>query len=58
MNKFMNWNRYAFGAMIGMIGEYLFRVKFDIIPLSIIILLILVAVIDIINTDCHKNKKI
>lgn len=52
-----NLKRYIHGALIGMIGEYLLRVEFNIIPLLILLLLLSFVVIDIVNTNCHKNKK-
>ena len=44
MNKI---RAYVNGALIGMIGEYLFRVEFSTLPLMILILLIITAYIDI-----------
>lgn len=43
-NKIKN---YGNGALIGMVGEYLYRVEFSIIPFSILLLLVFRAYIDI-----------
>lgn len=49
MEKYLKIRLYLIGMMIGMIGEYLYRVKLDIIPLIIFILLIVFCLIDIYN---------
>jgi hypothetical protein len=55
MNKFKNIQRYISGAFIGMIAEYLYRVKLSIPVLIVMILIILLAVIDILITK-NNNK--
>ena len=42
-----NLRRYLYGMIIGMLGEYLFRVELNIIPLIIFVLLIVFAIFDI-----------
>jgi len=48
--KTSNLRRYLYGILIGMVGEYLFRVELNIIPLIILCLLVVVAIIDIFYT--------
>ncbi len=45
--KTSNLRRYMYGMLIGLIGEYLFRVNFEIIPFILLSLLLTVAMIDI-----------
>ena len=40
-------NRYQTGSLIGMVGEYLYRVEFSLIPLIILLLLLVGAYIDV-----------
>ena len=44
-----NLRRYIYGILIGMIGEYMFRVNFAIIPLIILSLMMFLIVIDTIE---------
>ena len=53
-NNMKNLHRYIYGAMLGMIVEYLYRVEFSIIPLIIGILILSSIVIDIVKTDFKK----
>lgn len=53
--RISNLRRYLYGILIGMIGEYLFRVGFNIIPFVILSLLLVVAVIDIIYFSTKQN---
>lgn len=46
MNRFRSW---YLGFVIGMITEYLIRVKFDIIPFTILILLCVMSLIIILK---------
>ena len=45
MKNYKNYLKYADGFLIGMISEYLYRVKFDIIPFIILILFTVSVVI-------------
>lgn len=44
-----NIRRYIHGILVGMIGEYLFRVEFNIFPLIIIILMGILVLHDVIE---------
>jgi hypothetical protein len=45
-----NWQRYLLGGIVGMIGEYLFRVNFNVPALIVLIVVVLVSLIDIIKS--------
>ena len=42
-----NFRRYLYGGMIGMIAEYLFRVKFDILPFALLAILLGAMIADL-----------
>jgi hypothetical protein len=44
-----NSSRYLFGIIFGLCGEYLFRVEFNIYPLIIMILIIIIWFLDVIT---------
>lgn len=43
-----NITKYLHGIIIGMIGEYLYRANFDIIPLIILTLMLFLVLYDIV----------
>jgi len=47
MDKFDKLTRYLNGSVVGMMIEYMCRVKFSVYPLVISILLIVVIIIDL-----------
>jgi len=51
MGKLKNWQRYLSGGLIGMIAEYLFRVKFSIPALIVLISLVVLSLIDLLTSN-------
>jgi F0F1-type ATP synthase assembly protein I len=47
--------RYIYGFLIGMIFEYLIKIEFNVIPLTIIILMLILIIIKE-KTNVFKNK--
>lgn len=48
-----NWVRYLIGGAVGMLGEYLYRVEFNVFPLTILSLCLIVIAVDLIH---NRNK--
>jgi hypothetical protein len=50
----VNYHRYLYGYLIGMMVEYIVRVQFSIWPMIIILILSIAIVIDLFDTDFKK----